>query len=101
RTRAWHDVVCRGGDPLIEEHGGQRLAIEAARSRGWITLDELLAVSSDSPIDPDRARELARDAGIQLIERETDPWEELHKLAVEGTSTLRPEVEEPTAQALE
>ena len=81
---------------MKQMHGGHQ-AIEAARGRGWITLDEIMAASSGSPVDPDQARQMAREAGIQLVEREGDPWETLHALAAEPA---RADVEEPTAEAL-
>src|SRR5207237_10588117 len=66
----------------------------------WITRDQLMGDSAGSPIDADQARDLARDAGIQLVERESDPWEDLHRLATEGTRDLPAPAEEPTAEAL-
>lgn len=92
-------VPVRGGTPVSESHPGHQ-AIEAARERGWITLDEIMAASSGSPVDPDEARQMAREAGIQLVEREGDPWETLHDLVAEGPRAVAAEIEEPTAEAL-
>src|SRR5436190_20541659 len=66
-------------------------ALEEARQRGWITLDELMHLASGSPVDVDDARDLSQAAGIELVETDGDPWEELHALAEEGPGAFSPE----------
>jgi RNA polymerase primary sigma factor len=62
-----------------------RQAIERARERGWIALEEILGLAADSPVDVDEAKALTRDAGIRLIDGgEQDPWEDLVRLADDG-----------------
>jgi hypothetical protein len=46
-----------------------------------MTLDEILQLASDSPVDIDEAVSLAREAGLQVIDRPGDPWEDLRVLA--------------------
>ncbi len=60
--------------------------LEAARERGWVTLDELLEVASGSPVDGDEATELADELRLRLTqsEAEDDGWEDVRKLAREG-----------------
>lgn len=73
---------------MTEPERQERIA--AARERGWITLEELMELASGSPVDLDEAVDLARDAGIRVITRDTgDPWEEIEKLADEGPRALR------------
>ena len=68
-----------------EEVRRDRAAIEAAREeRGWITLEEVMAVASGSPVDLDEAKDLARGAGIELVSGDGDAWEDLGTLAEEG-----------------
>jgi RNA polymerase primary sigma factor len=63
-------------------------AVEQARERGWITLEELMNLASGSPIDLDDATDLARAAGIDLVKSKgddgDDSWEDLETLAEEG-----------------
>src|SRR5579884_1671649 len=100
RRAAWHDWGCPGGSFMTQAQEGHHQAVEAARARGWITLEEVVEAASDSPADPNEASELAREAGLQLVERDTNPWDELHNLAEAGARALEPEPEEPTAEAL-
>jgi len=85
---------------MTQAQEGHHQAVEAARARGWITLEEVVEAASESPADPNEASELAREAGLQLVERDTNPWDELHNLAEAGARALEPEPEEPTAEAL-
>ena len=66
-------------------------ALDQARERGWITLDELMHLASGSPVDLDDARDLTQAAGIELVDTDGDPWEEMHALAEEGPSAFSPE----------
>src|SRR5581483_1893416 len=100
RRAAWHDWGCPGGSFMTQAQEGHHQAVEAARARGWITLEEVVEAASESPADPNEASELAREAGLQLVERDTNPWDELHNLAEAGVRALEPELEEPTAEAL-
>jgi len=60
-------------------------AIEQARERGWITLEELMELASGSPVDLDDATDLARAAGIELVKSEGDDgWQDIETLADEG-----------------
>jgi RNA polymerase primary sigma factor len=59
-------------------------AIERARERGWITLDEIMHLASGSPVDAEEAIEITRAAGIGLLDDESDGWGELEKLADDG-----------------
>jgi RNA polymerase primary sigma factor len=71
--------------------------IEAAQQRGWITLEHLIDLASHSPVDTHEARELARQAGIDLVEGEGDPWEHIERLADEGPGAFRETREGPAA----
>src|SRR5687768_5792733 len=59
-------------------------AIERARERGWITLDEIMHLASGSPVDVEEAIDLTRAAGIGLLDDESDGWGDIEKLADEG-----------------
>src|SRR5581483_7334132 len=61
----------------------QRIA-QIVEERGWISVDDLLQLASRSPVDPEEAARLARDAGIELVETDADAWEEVEALAEEG-----------------
>jgi RNA polymerase primary sigma factor len=71
---------------VIDEKGRDLLAV--ARERGWITLDEVMRAASDSPVDTDEARELVSEAGIDLVDRGGDAWEDLETLAETGPSAF-------------
>jgi RNA polymerase primary sigma factor len=73
----------------------QQRALRAARDRGWITLDEIMHLASDSPVDTDEGTALARLAGLQLVDGEGDPWEQLSTLADEGPDAFRETREGP------
>jgi hypothetical protein len=59
------------------------------------TLDELLKLASDSPVDVDEAISLAREAGIDVVDRPGDAWEDLRTLANDGPDAFRPVREGP------
>ncbi len=60
-------------------------AVEQARERGWITLEELMELASGSPVDLDDATDLARAAGIELVKSEGDDgWQDIETLADKG-----------------
>jgi hypothetical protein len=48
--------------------------------RGWITLEEVLKLAAESPIDADEAISLAREAGIEVVDRDGEAWEDLRPL---------------------
>jgi RNA polymerase primary sigma factor len=67
--------------------------LEAARERGSITLNEIMTISSGSPVDADEAVHNARAAGIAIVDDgddTTDPWSDLSTLADEGPSAFLP-----------
>jgi RNA polymerase primary sigma factor len=76
-------------------HQDRLRALHALLERGWITLDELLQLASDSPVDIDEAVTLAREAGIDVVERQGDAWSDLRILANEGPDAFRPVREGP------
>jgi RNA polymerase primary sigma factor len=57
--------------------------------RGWTTLDELLLLTAHSPVDADEAMSLARTLGINVVERDSDPWDDIHTLAEDGQDAFR------------
>lgn len=72
--------------------------LDRARERGWITLDEIMTISSGSPVDVDEARHNAGEAGIDLVERgREDPWDDLTTLAEEGPNAFLPHDRESEA----
>ena len=75
--------------------------LHAARERGWTTLDELLSLASGSPVDVEEAKDLARDAGIELVDEDGNTWQDLETLADEGPSAFSGVREAPaTAEEL-
>ena len=66
------------------KHEARRAMLEAARQRGWITLEELLSLASGSPVDLDEATDLARETGIELVRGGDESWDDLGRLADEG-----------------
>jgi RNA polymerase primary sigma factor len=66
-----------------------------ARARGSITLEQIIALASSSPIDLDEAKALAHALGVELIERGGDPWEHLERFADEGVDAFRETREGP------
>ena len=87
--------ICEWGSNVTDRQKAEerRGGIDAARERGWITLEELMRLASGSPVDMDTATDLARDAGIDLVERDGDAWEDLGTLSDRGTDafTITPE----------
>ena len=64
--------------------------LAAARERGWITLHEVMQLASGSPVDADEARQVVREAGIDLVEApDDDPWADLQTLANDGPGAFR------------
>ncbi|HZS01827.1 MAG TPA: sigma-70 family RNA polymerase sigma factor [Chloroflexota bacterium] len=72
-----------------------RAVLAAARERGWFTLDEVMCAAAGSPVDVGEARELVREAGVDLVERGGDPWDDLETLAEEGPSAFSQARETP------
>jgi RNA polymerase primary sigma factor len=68
--------------------GAYAESLHAARERGWTTLDELMNLASSSPVDVEEAKDLARDAGIELVDEDGDTWQDLETLADEGPSAF-------------
>jgi RNA polymerase primary sigma factor len=79
-------------------HQERLSALHALLERGWITLDELLQLASDSPIDVDEAVSLAREAGIDVVDRQGDAWEDLRSFANDGPDAFRSEREGPATR---
>jgi RNA polymerase primary sigma factor len=74
-----------GVPSMGEQHmAPRREAMQAARERGWITLDDLMHMASGSPVDLEEAEDLARDANIHLVDGDTDGWDDIRTLADEG-----------------
>src|SRR5436309_11614733 len=71
---------------VIDEKG--RDLLQVARERGWFTLDEVMRAASGSPVDVDEARELVREAGVDLVERGGNAWEDLETLAQDGPAAF-------------
>jgi RNA polymerase primary sigma factor len=76
-------------------HQARLSALEALLDRGWISLHEVLQLASDSPVDIDEAVTLAREAGIEVVDRPGDAWGDLHTLATEGADAFHPVREGP------
>ncbi|HEV8634777.1 MAG TPA: sigma-70 family RNA polymerase sigma factor [Chloroflexota bacterium] len=70
-------------------------AIEQARQRGWITLDEILHMASGSPVDVDEALDLTRAAGIQIVSDGSDGWADIEKFAGQGSEAFTPVRQRP------
>src|SRR5690242_15463476 len=72
-----------------------RAAIDAARERGSITLDQIMEVASGSPVDLDDALDATREAGVDLVDNgsdnEADPWASIETLADEGPEAFTAE----------
>jgi len=65
-----------------------RAYVSLARERGFVTLEGLLHIAANSPIDLEEATELVRDTGIDLVESTSDPWDDLDTLGDEGPSAF-------------
>jgi RNA polymerase primary sigma factor len=68
-------------------------ALDAARDRGWITLDEIMRLASGSPVDLDEAVHVTREAGIDLVNDDDDndshdPWADVETLAEDGADAF-------------
>jgi len=77
-------------------HDPQRTAtaIASARERGWITLDEVMKLSSGSPVDLDEAIDTTREAGIDVVDKgdaHDDPWADVETLADDGADAFTAE----------
>src|SRR3954463_6893181 len=84
-----HDTLHESRRDAASDH----TAIEAAKERGWITLDEIMQLASGSPVDADEALHVTREAGIGLADDGgdgTDPWADLGTLADDGPSAFLP-----------
>jgi RNA polymerase primary sigma factor len=70
----------------MQQHAEEshRAKLEAAKERGWITLEELMELASGSPVDLDKATDLAQEAGIEVVTTGGDPWEDIETLASDG-----------------
>jgi len=83
-----HDTLHESRRDAASDH----TAIEAARERGWITLDEVMQLASGSPVDLDEALHVTREAGVNLADADddtdaaesADPWADIETLAEEG-----------------
>jgi RNA polymerase primary sigma factor len=73
----------------------QQVALDAARERGAISLQQIFELASGSPVDLDEAKDLASQAGIELVDAEGDPWEQIGRLAEEGPDAFRETREGP------
>src|SRR6266516_828421 len=87
---------------MDEQHAARRQMLDAARERGWTTLEELLSLASGSPVDLDEAADLAREAGIDLVGGGGDGWDELQTLADEGPGafSIVPEAPAPAEELM-
>jgi RNA polymerase primary sigma factor len=74
-----------------------RTGLDHAREQGSISIERILTLASGSPVHPDEAAELARQAGIELVASDGDPWEQLERLAEEGPDAFRETREGPAA----
>jgi len=73
-----------------------RAYVKQARERGYITLEGLIHLAANSPIDLEEATELVRDTGIDLVESTSDPWDDLDTLGDEGSGAFAaPQVTSP------
>jgi RNA polymerase primary sigma factor len=89
-TANQHDTHHHSAEDARRDHA----ALQAARDRGWITLDEIMQLASGSPVDADEAIHVTREAGIGLAadgdDPHADPWADLGTLADEGPSAFLP-----------
>src|SRR5205085_10589998 len=56
-----------------------------------------MRLSAHSPVDAGKAMALARDAGINVVERDGDPWDDVHTLAEDGPDAFKEPVREGPA----
>jgi RNA polymerase primary sigma factor len=69
--------------------------VDAARERGWITLEEIIDIASGSPVDVEEAAGVAEHVGFDITDEDGDPWDQLGRMAEEGPDALRPTREGP------
>jgi len=84
--------------PLRDERAvndSNAASLAEARERGSITLERVMELASGSPVDLDEAGELAREVGIDLVERDGEPWDQLERFADEGPDAFRETREGP------
>src|SRR5258707_2439985 len=62
----------------------KRVVLKAYRARGWITLADIMNLAAGSPVDLEEATQLARDAGIDVVDGGRDAWVDLTTLAEDG-----------------
>src|SRR3954470_16800032 len=88
-TATQHDSHHHSAEDARRDHA----YLDAAKDRGWITLDEIMKLASGSPVDADEAIHVTREAGIGLSEDDADTqgdaWSDLGALAGEGPSAFR------------
>ena len=86
----------------LQEYVRDRAELQRLLQRGYITLDELIRLAEGSPADIDEATQLARDAGIDVVDdNDHDAWEDLETLAEEGPEAFTTVREAPaTAEDL-
>jgi RNA polymerase primary sigma factor len=72
-------------------------SLEETLERGWLTLEELMQLTAHSPVDAEETMDLARSAGIDVVDRAGDPWDDIHTLAEEGPEAFRERVREGPA----
>jgi len=90
-TAAQHDSIHHHS---AEDARRDHAYLDAAKDRGWITLDEIMQLASGSPVDADEALHVTREAGIGLAgdsdNTHADPWSDLGTLADNGPSAFLP-----------
>ncbi|MCC7371048.1 MAG: sigma-70 family RNA polymerase sigma factor [Chloroflexi bacterium] len=80
--------------PVAREGAKEKLLL-LARERGFVTLDDVVRVAVDEPVDLEELRESLEEAGFELIEDEDDAAKPLAwGSAVAATTTDRAEEEE-------
>jgi RNA polymerase primary sigma factor len=111
-TAAQHDTHHHSAEDARRDHA----YLDAAKDRGWITLDEVMQLASGSPVNADEALHVTREAGIGLTDDEEDDahgharprdrggshgddWSDLSTLADEGPAAFHPSGrDDPTAR---
>ncbi|MCC6173920.1 MAG: sigma-70 family RNA polymerase sigma factor [Chloroflexi bacterium] len=63
--------------------------LAAARERGWITLEEIMRLASGSPVNLNEAMHVSREAGINLVDSDRDPWDDVHAMATRGADAFQ------------
>jgi len=89
-TATQHDSHHHSAEDARRDHA----YLDAAKDRGWITLDEIMQLASGSPVDAEEALHVTREAGIGLADgsddTRSDPWSDLSSLADDGPSAFVP-----------